>query len=218
MGVHALSTMLHGVGDLSELLLHLARDQAKLPSCDVLTLVLPRLYRYWLESSMTAKFALVFALISILQCASCQWKCGAKLYGRPTIPDCASALISMPEGGSRTPSRKLLNVRPFIEPQFLSPPFDSVDNDLGTEIEQIPKFWRYRSCRVALMATADSRGEVIDPIPLSTWAFIEHEALKVSRNCLGARLGGGIVLIAGMKTHTDSGDALEADPINRPPR
>lgn len=47
------------------------------------------------------------------------------------------------------------------------------------------------------MATADKAGEVIDPTPLSTWAFIEHEALKVSKNCLGARQGGGFVLIAG---------------------
>lgn len=48
------------------------------------------------------------------------------------------------------------------------------------------------------MATADSRGEVIDPEIVSTWGFIEHNALKVSRQCIGNREGGGFVLIAGM--------------------
>ena len=53
------------------------------------------------------------------------------------------------------------------------------------------------SCRIALMATADAEGQVIDPAPLNTWAYIENEALKVSRNCLGKKVGGGFVFIAG---------------------
>lgn len=49
------------------------------------------------------------------------------------------------------------------------------------------------------MATADRAGQVIDASPLSTWAFIEHEALKVTRNCLGMKKGGGFVLVAGLR-------------------
>lgn len=53
------------------------------------------------------------------------------------------------------------------------------------------------SCRIALMATADLQGLVIDPAPLSTWDHVEREALKVSRNCVGKKEGGGLVIIAG---------------------
>ena len=49
------------------------------------------------------------------------------------------------------------------------------------------------------MATADAKGRVLDPSPLSTWGFVEKQALKLSRGCIGAREGGGIVLIAGMR-------------------
>ena len=51
------------------------------------------------------------------------------------------------------------------------------------------------------MATADAKGQVIDPGPASTWEYVEREALKVSRNCIGAKLGGGFVLIAGMSNN-----------------
>lgn len=51
---------------------------------------------------------------------------------------------------------------------------------------------------MALMSTADALGRVLDPAPASTWSFIEHETLKVSRNCIGKKLGGGFVFIAGM--------------------
>ena len=51
------------------------------------------------------------------------------------------------------------------------------------------------------MATADAKGRVIDPGPVSTWEYVEREALKVSRNCIGAKLGGGFVLIAGMSNN-----------------
>ena len=47
------------------------------------------------------------------------------------------------------------------------------------------------------MSTADGQGEVIDPGIVTTWAHIEKETLKVSRNCVGGKEGGGIVLIAG---------------------
>ena len=48
------------------------------------------------------------------------------------------------------------------------------------------------------MATADQTGHVIDAGIVSTWDFIEGQAVKVSRNCIGAREGGGFILIAGM--------------------
>jgi hypothetical protein len=148
---------------------------------------------------MAAGLFLIFASLLFAHLALSQFKCSAQIYGRPALPDCASVLLAMPEGSSRIPSEKLLVLRPFVEPQFLSPPFDRVENKLNAPMEQLPKFWKYRSCRIALMATANANGKVLDPSPLSTWAFIEREALKVSRNCLGRRQGGGFVFIAGIQ-------------------
>lgn len=54
------------------------------------------------------------------------------------------------------------------------------------------------SCRFALMTTADAAGQVIDPGPASTWAYVESNTLKVLRNCIGREKEGGLVLIAGM--------------------
>ena len=48
------------------------------------------------------------------------------------------------------------------------------------------------------MATAGPSGRVIDAGIISTWDYIEEQALKVSRKCIGMKEGGGFVLIAGM--------------------
>lgn len=47
------------------------------------------------------------------------------------------------------------------------------------------------------MATAAADGRVLDPTPASSWEYVEHSALKLSRNCLGVKNAGGLILIAG---------------------
>lgn len=91
---------------------------------------------------MAADIFLVFIFILLFQPTISQFKCSAQIYGRPALGDCANALLAMPEGASRTPSEKLMTLRPFVEPQFLDPPFDRVENDLRAPMEQLPKFWR----------------------------------------------------------------------------
>lgn len=49
------------------------------------------------------------------------------------------------------------------------------------------------------MSTADAEGLVIEAKIINTWSWIHHEALKVSRNCIGKKLGGGLVLISGIR-------------------
>ncbi|KAF6238315.1 hypothetical protein HO173_003595 [Letharia columbiana] len=63
-------------------------------------------------------------------------------------------------------------------------------------MEQLPKFWRYKSCRFALMPIAASSRKVIDPEPVSTWSFVERNVLRLSTNCLARKLGGGVILLA----------------------
>lgn len=47
------------------------------------------------------------------------------------------------------------------------------------------------------MSIATSSGRVIDPEPVSTWSFVESNALKLSTRCLAAKFGGGVIFIAG---------------------
>ena len=48
------------------------------------------------------------------------------------------------------------------------------------------------------MPIATRSGKVINPEPVSTWAFIQKNAIKLSANCLAKKIGGGVVFIAGL--------------------
>ncbi len=48
------------------------------------------------------------------------------------------------------------------------------------------------------MPIASQSGKVINPEPVSTWSFVEKNAIKLSANCLVKKLGGGVVFIAGL--------------------
>ena len=67
------------------------------------------------------------------------------------------------------------------------------------------------------MSIATSSGKVLDAEPVSTWAFVERNALKLSTNCLAKKLGGGVIFIAGLAA---SPYQLQrrADAIRRPYR
>ena len=54
------------------------------------------------------------------------------------------------------------------------------------------------SCRIALMSVANEKGVVVDPTPLSKWAHVESNAVKVAEEYVGRRLPqGGFSLISG---------------------
>ena len=93
---------------------------------------------------MQSTIAFFFAFQFFVQLASSQvYKCYARVYGRPTIPDCAIAINEMPDASSRAPTPRLSDPRFFIEPQYLVPPFKRVSTEDNVEIEQLPKFWRH---------------------------------------------------------------------------
>ena len=179
---------------------------------------------------MKSRISSILSLTACAQIVFSQWKCDYRTFGRPQLVDCASALLSMPDAASTSPTSKLRAVRKFVEPQYLEPPFSQCQNELDAPMEQLPKFWRYSSCyrislwirrslltrvlcvetcRVALMPVATSSGKVLDPEPVSTWSYIERNALRLSTQCLAKKLGGGIIFIAGLtlyslQTHTTS--------------
>lgn len=167
---------------------------------------------------MKSRTSLVLSLIACAHVVFSQWKCDYRTYGRPQLVDCAGALLSMPDAASKITTSKLRAVRKFVEPQFLAPPFSQCKNELDAPMEQLPKFWRYsacyspssqmkrslltrvhciETCRIALMPLAGESGKVIDPEAVSTWSYIESNALRLSTQCLGKKVGGGFIFIAG---------------------
>lgn len=85
----------------------------------------------------------IVATLGLLQLAAAQFKCDVRMYGRPKLEDCASTHLALPNPRSRGPEFGYSNLRHFVEPQLLEPPFSPVENDLVEEMEQLPKFWRY---------------------------------------------------------------------------
>ena len=85
------------------------------------------------------------------------FKCDYRIYGRPTVEDCAYTLNALPDAASPHPTLKLTESRYFIEPQFLEPPFKPQHNDYVGEMEQLPKFWRYREFDVKLFSAINRR-------------------------------------------------------------
>lgn len=145
---------------------------------------------------MASRKFLLLALSTIFQVVLSQWKCDYQIYGRPQLDHCAGALTSMPDATAKSPTTKLAARRKFVEPQYLEPPFNQCHNGLDVPMEQLPKFWRSKSCRFALAILPTPTGRVVDPSPVSSWAFILKNAHKLSTNCLGRRLGGGVIFIA----------------------
>ena len=82
-------------------------------------------------------------LMTFLDFAASQYKCDFRMYGRPKVEDCASAFLTLPDAREIRLTLRLSTFRKFVEPQLLEPPFSPVDNDLASEMEQLPKFWKF---------------------------------------------------------------------------
>lgn len=94
-------------------------------------------------SDMKLRVYVPLAFLLLLDFAVSQFKCDFRMYGRPQIGDCASTFLAMPDSKEMKATAKLATLRRFVEPQFLDPPFSPLESDLASEMEQIPKFWRY---------------------------------------------------------------------------
>ena len=97
----------------------------------------------WFHSQMKLDVLFLSMHLMLFDLALSQWKCNSRIFGRPVLEDCASTFLALPDAKETVRTEKLSLVRKFVEPQFLEPPFSPVQNDLATEMEQVPKFWRY---------------------------------------------------------------------------
>ena len=69
--------------------------------------------------------------------------CNGLLYGYPNIDDCEQALLEIPFAREVSSSRSQ-TPQLFAEPQFQSPPFHSITNNLRPQsIVQLPKIWKH---------------------------------------------------------------------------
>lgn len=97
-----------------------------------------------MPSSSALTLILTASLLLIIPpTALAQFKCDARMYGRPKLEDCAGTFLTLPDAKAITPTPKSELFRRFVEPQFLMPPFSPVHNDIKSQMEQLPKFWRY---------------------------------------------------------------------------
>ena len=75
---------------------------------------------------------------------SLYFKCDGDSFGRLTQRDCNLVLNQLPDikqGPAATQRQR--EKRMFVEPQYLEPPFAAVDNEYESEIEQLPKLYRF---------------------------------------------------------------------------
>ena len=135
--------------------------------------------------------------------------CNGLLYGYPNVDDCEQALLEIPfarEGSSSRSQTPQL----FAEPQFQSPPFHSITNNLRPQaIVQLPKIWKHSksyaqippmlssvylirtrtgltpisdSCRIALVSQGVSESVVYRPVFTTRWQNIIDQSAEL-RSC-----------------------------------
>lgn len=122
--------------------------------------------RFFLPVVLVIVFKLSF-------CSASQPFCSATLYGSPSYRDCLSAWHSMPFALSPKTSQKARSHELYCEPQYLQPAFTRVDNPYQPlPINQVPKIWRYNTCRIALMSLGKPNRSVERAIWGANWRFI----------------------------------------------
>ncbi|KAF6220289.1 hypothetical protein HO133_003421 [Letharia lupina] len=112
--------------------------------------------------------------------------------------------------------------RMFAEPAFFTPKFQGLRNTWRSAIEQLPRVWRFRSARIALLFYADAAGQVATPSVNSNWRLIQTAAAGVLQYCVRGQRGVGGVWIISDHTQTpylslylyESGSPFE-DVLNR---
>ncbi|KAG7006747.1 hypothetical protein G7Y79_00013g035190 [Physcia stellaris] len=96
-----------------------------------------------------------FVLLIVQSVQAGSYRCDAQWMGRPKLRDCRTLFSQLPFATTHGDGQ-LDATRLFIEPQFLTPPFSPVENPFPVNsMVQLPKIWRYNSCRIALMSYAD---------------------------------------------------------------
>ena len=150
--------------------------------------------------------------------------CDATLYGQPSRDDCEATLDLIPEAEHRgSPAARERHL--FVEPQYLRPPFSTVQTPYENKIIQVPKIWRTGSsiapqngvlqpessssgadtwhslgtCRIAIMSIADKYGAVRHGSNIAAWNLILNAGLALRAICLNDRSSaGGMQIVEGL--------------------
>lgn len=109
------------------------------------------------------------------------------------MPDCARALAALPHADGY--------YRYYVEPQVETAPpeadwqgwTDERPEQLQRKVVQVPKFWSYGSCNLALMTYVDGRAE--RGTSLSRWGDIFYAGYTLTQACLNLHSQGGAATI-----------------------
>jgi hypothetical protein len=93
--------------------------------------------------SGVTEFVIRFMVLPLYFCLAEEPRCSAAIFGTPDLGDCEMAASKLPYATDSRGSRKAFLRTLFAEPQYLRPPFKSIDNRYRPlPINQLPKIWR----------------------------------------------------------------------------
>lgn len=127
--------------------------------------------------------------------------CAANLYGKPLLSDALTISKNLPYVKS-DPDHQMDAGRIFAEPAFFTPKFQGLLNTWGSAMVQLPRVWRYRSARIALLSYANAAGQVPLPSINSNWRSVQAATAGVVQYCIKGQQGVGGVWIISDHTQT----------------
>ncbi|CAF9908717.1 MAG: hypothetical protein ALECFALPRED_004911 [Alectoria fallacina] len=147
--------------------------------------------------------------------------CAENLYGKPLLSDAVTISNNLPYV-KLDPDHQMDAGRIFAEPAFFTPKFQGLLNTWDSAMVQLPRVWRYRSARIALLFYANAAGKVPLPSINSNWRVVQAATAGVVQYCIKSQQGVGGVWIVTDHTQTpylslflyESGAPFE-DVVNR---
>lgn len=133
-----------------------------------------------------------YALVFVLRfCSASQPVCSVGIYGIPNYKDCLSAWHSMPFALKPTSDYGSKRYELWSEPQYLLPPFTAIYNRYRPlPINQLPKIWRYNTCRLALLSYGRPTGSVVSSLWGGDWRTVLDQ-MQTLFVCGSPRIGAG---------------------------
>ena len=162
----------------------------------------------------------IFLFCSVLRFASGSIFICNEYFGEPLLNHCRGAILRMPDGLSRKMTLKQALLRKFVEPQYLRPPFREVNNTWKTEMEQVPRIWRFGmpgfqsfsfnlstfslthsliegTCRLLLASYAKGDKSIPFPEVVTSWGFLLERFHSIYEHCLEPGGVGGFTALLG---------------------
>ncbi|KAG8530683.1 uncharacterized protein KY384_004038 [Bacidia gigantensis] len=146
---------------------------------------------------------LLFALLPLATTAptssspnTAQIYCDIPTFGQPDVGTANTLLFrlpfypnpSLPPDEQAQRAREFTAERTFSEPAFLFPRFRYLQNiHAGVQMVQLPKIWKLRNMRLAVLSFADSYGAVRNAEFAATWAAVAQAVNALLGTCVNDR-------------------------------